>query len=177
MTTKERRCGVRRQFFSFRDLVQRKRRNKGQREFVHQVGAGPGGKIARDLVQRKRRNKVQGDFVHQVGAAPGGKIARDLVQRKRRNKVQREFVHQVGVGPGVKTARDLVQRKRKNKGQRVFVHQVPAAPRPEARHFGQQPHRARPEAPNPGGRLPPQPVVKSTHLSTFTFPRIIIKFT
>ena len=43
--------------FSFRDLVQRKRKNKGQREFVHQVGAGPGGKMARDLVQRKRRNK------------------------------------------------------------------------------------------------------------------------
>ena len=72
--------------FSFRDLVQRKRRNKGKREFVHQVGAGPGEKITRDLVQRKRRNKVQGDFVHQVGAVPGGKTARDLVQRKRRNK-------------------------------------------------------------------------------------------
>ena len=73
--------------FSFRDLVQRKRRNKVQRDFVHQVGAGSGGKIARDLVQRKRRNKVQRDFVHQVGAGSGVKIARDLVQRKRRNKV------------------------------------------------------------------------------------------
>ena len=28
--------------FSIRDLVQRKRKNKGQREFVHQVGAAPG---------------------------------------------------------------------------------------------------------------------------------------
>ena len=43
--------------FSFRDLVQRKRKNKGQREFVHQAGADPGGKMARDLVQRKRKNK------------------------------------------------------------------------------------------------------------------------
>ena len=43
--------------FSIRDLVQRKRKNKGQRVFVHQVGAGPGGKMARDLVQRKRKNK------------------------------------------------------------------------------------------------------------------------
>lgn len=45
-----------------------------------------GEKMARDLVQRKRRNKGQREFVHQVGAAPGGKIARGLVQRKRRNK-------------------------------------------------------------------------------------------
>ena len=72
--------------FSIRDLVQRKRKNKGQREFVHQVGAAPGEKIARDLVQRKRRNKGQRVFVHQVGAVPGGKMARDLVQRKRKNK-------------------------------------------------------------------------------------------
>ena len=72
--------------FSIRDLVQRKRKNKGQRVFVHQVGAGPGEKIARDLVQRKRRNKGQRVFVHQVGAGPGGKMARDLVQRKRKNK-------------------------------------------------------------------------------------------
>ena len=71
-----------------------------QGDFVHQVGAGSGGKIARDLVQRKRRNKVQGDFVHQVGAGSGGKIARDLVQRKRRNKVQRDIVHQVPIAPG-----------------------------------------------------------------------------
>lgn len=27
--------------FSFRDLVQMERRNKGQRDFVHQVGAAP----------------------------------------------------------------------------------------------------------------------------------------
>ena len=46
----------------------------------------PGEKIARDLVQRKRRNKGKRVFVHQVGAAPGRKMARDLVQRKRRNK-------------------------------------------------------------------------------------------
>ena len=43
--------------FSIRDLVQRKRKNKWKRVFVHQVGAGPGEKIARDLVQRKRKNK------------------------------------------------------------------------------------------------------------------------
>ena len=67
---------------------------------MHQAGGGPGGKKARDLVQRKRRNKGQREFVHQVGAAPGGKIARDLVQRKRRNKGQREFMHQVGAAPG-----------------------------------------------------------------------------
>lgn len=61
--------------FSFRDLVQRERRNKGQRDIVHQVGAGPGGKTARDLVQRKRRNKGQRVFVHQSGAAPGRRLA------------------------------------------------------------------------------------------------------
>ena len=32
--------------FSFRDLVQRKRRNKGQRVFVHQSGAAPGRRLA-----------------------------------------------------------------------------------------------------------------------------------
>ena len=57
--------------FSFRDLVQRKRKNKGQREFMHQVGAAPREKIARDLVQRKRKNKGQREFVHQVGPALG----------------------------------------------------------------------------------------------------------
>ena len=59
---------------------------------------------------------MQGDFVHQVGAGPGEKIARDLVQRKRKNKGLREFVHQGGAGAGRKIARDLVQRERRNKG-------------------------------------------------------------
>ena len=35
---------------------------------MHQVGAGPGEKIGRDLVQRKRRNKGLRVFVHQSGA-------------------------------------------------------------------------------------------------------------
>ena len=71
---------------------------------MHHAGAGPGGKLARALVQRKRRNKGQRAFVHQVGAGPGEKIARDLVQRKRKNKGQREFVHQVGAAPGRRPA-------------------------------------------------------------------------
>lgn len=50
--------------------------------------------------------------------------------------------------------------------------------------LGQRPHRLRPATPSPStGGLPqrrppltPQPVVKSTHMSTFVFSRIIIKF-
>ena len=55
------------------------------------------------------------------------------------------------------------------------MHQVrlppwPAAPSPPAAsHFGRQPYR-------PPAVSPPQPVVKSTHMSTFIFSRIIIKF-
>ena len=44
----------------------------------------------------------------------------------------------------------------------------PIAPRPEARQFASGP------APRP--LQPPRPVVKSTHMSTIPFPRIIIKF-
>ena len=43
---------------------------------------------------------------------------------------------------------------------------------------GQRPHRPRPAAfPSAARRQSPQPVVKSTHMSTFIFFRIIIKFT
>ena len=42
-------------------------------------------------------------------------------------------------------------------------------PPPAASHFGRQPYR-------PPAVSPPQPVVKSTHMSTFVFSRIIIKF-
>ena len=229
MTTKERRWGVRRQFFSFRDLVQRKRRNKMQGDIVHQVGAGPGVKIARDLVQRKRRNKVQREFVHQVGAAPGGKIARDLVQRKRRNKVQRDIVHQV-LGRAWRKNRPRFGAKeteeqgaagfrapsrrrprpekspgtwcKGNGGTRVSGNScTKSAPAPEEKSPGlgaketkeqgsagfrapspRSPPGRRPVTspkapPPPAARLqPPRPVVKSTHMSTIPFPRIIIKF-
>lgn len=75
-------------------------------------------------------------------------------------------------------ARDLVQRKQRNKGQREFVHQVGAAPgrRPATSASGP----IAPPAAFPfliaGRRQSPQPVVKSTHTSTFIFFRIIIKF-
>ena len=42
-------------------------------------------------------------------------------------------------------------------------------PTPAASHFGQQPYR-------PPAVSPPQQVVESTHMSTFIFFRIIIKF-
>ncbi len=75
-------------------------------------------------------------------------------------------MHQVGAGPGEKIGRDLVQRKRRNKGLRVFVHQSGAGRRPATSAGG--PITARLQ--------PPQPVFKSTHMSTFVFSRIIIKF-
>ena len=85
-------------------------------------------------MQRKRKNKDRRDFVHQVGAGHGRRNAWDLVQRERRYKGRRVFVHQVGAGHGRKNAGDLVQRERMNKGWRDFVHQVAPratpAPRP-----------------------------------------------
>ncbi len=100
---------------------------------------------------------------------------RDLVQRKRKNKGQREFVHQVGTAPGEKIARDLVQRKRRNKGQREFVHQVGAAPGRRPATSASGPIAPPAAFPSAARRQSPQPVVKSTHMSTFVFFRIIIK--
>ena len=122
--------------------MQRERRYKGRRDFVHQVGAGHGRRNAGDLVQRERRYKGRRVFVHQVGAGHGRRNAWDLVQRKRKNKGRRDFVHQDGAGHGRRNAWDLVQRERRYKGRRNFVHQVGAGharttpgapPRPPAR--------------------------------------------
>lgn len=96
----------------------------------HHARAGHGRRNVRDLVQRERRNKGWRVFVHQVGAGRGRKSRRDLVQRGRRYKGRRDFVHQFCAGHGRKNAQDLAQRKRKNKGRRDFVHQVAPAPRP-----------------------------------------------
>ena len=64
----------------------------------HHARAGHGRKNAGDLVQRKRKNKDRRGFVHQVGAGHGRRNAWDLVQRERRYKGRRVFVHQVGAG-------------------------------------------------------------------------------
>lgn len=40
------------------DLVQRERKNKALREFVHQVHGGPAPKQPANLVQRERKNKI-----------------------------------------------------------------------------------------------------------------------
>ena len=48
------------------DLVQRERKNKALREFVHQVHGGRALKQPADLVQSERRNKALRGFVHQV---------------------------------------------------------------------------------------------------------------
>ena len=89
------------------DLVQRGRKNKGLRGFVHQVRGGRTLKISEDLVQVGRKNKVLRGFVHQVRGDRGPKMSEDLVQRGRKNKGLRGFVHQVrgGRGPGTPRAR------------------------------------------------------------------------
>ena len=91
-------------------------------------GAGRALKRPGDLVQRGRKNKVLRGFVHQVRAGRALKRSGDLVQRERKNKVLRGFVHQVGAGRALKRSGDLVQRERKNKVFRGFVHQVCAGP-------------------------------------------------
>ena len=105
------------------DLVQRGRKNKALRGFVHQVRAGRALKRSGDLVQRGRKNKALRGSVHQVRAGRAPKRSGDLVQRERKNKVLRGFVHQVRAGRVLKSPGDLVQRERKNKGLRGFVHQ------------------------------------------------------
>ena len=90
--------------------------------------AGRAPKRSGDLVQRERKNKVLRGFVHQVRAGRAPKRSGDLVQRERKNKVLRGFVHQVRAGRALKRLEDLVQRKRKNKVLRGLVHQVRAGP-------------------------------------------------
>ena len=91
-------------------LVQRGRKKKGLRGFVHQVRGGRGPKISVDLVQRGRKNKGLRGFVHQVPGGRGLKMAGGLVQRGRKKKGLRGFVHQVRGGRGLKISGDLVQR-------------------------------------------------------------------
>ena len=104
--------------------MQRGRKNKGLRGFVHQVRGGRGPKMSGDLVQRGRKNKGLRGSVHQVRGGRTLKMSEDLVQRGRKNKGLRGFVHQVRGGRGPKMSGDLVQRGRKNKGLRGSVHQV-----------------------------------------------------
>ena len=85
--------------------------------------AGRAPKRSGDLVQRGRKNKVLRGFVHQVRAGRALKSPGDLVQRGRKNKALRGSVHQVRAGRAPKRSGDLVQRERKNKGLRGFVHQ------------------------------------------------------
>lgn len=55
-------------------------------------GCGP--KKAAGLVQRKRKIKALRGFVHQVPRGRALKQPADLVQRERKNKALRGFVHQ-----------------------------------------------------------------------------------
>ena len=61
-------------------------------------GAGRAPKRSGDLVQRGRKNKVLRGFVHQVRAGRALKRSGDLVQRGRKNKALRGSVHQVRAG-------------------------------------------------------------------------------
>lgn len=57
------------------DLVQRERKNKALREFVHQVPRGRALKQPADLVQIERKNKALRLFVHQVPRSRVPKMA------------------------------------------------------------------------------------------------------
>ena len=87
-------------------------------------GGGHRLKLPGDLVQRKRKNKALRGFVHQVLGGRALKLPADLVQRKRKIKALRGFVHQVLGERLLKLPADLVQRERKIKALRGFVHQV-----------------------------------------------------
>ena len=86
-------------------------------------------KMPADLVQRERKIKALRGFVHQVLGGRALKLPADLVQRERKIKALRGFVHQVLVGRLLKMPADLVQRERKIKALRGFVHQVPSSRR------------------------------------------------
>lgn len=72
-----------------------RRRNKGRRDFVHQVGAGHGRKNAGDLVQRERMNKGWRDFVHQVAprATPAPRPAPHHARRPAPRLLIRKFIN------------------------------------------------------------------------------------
>ena len=91
---------------------------------IRKGDGGRGPKMSGDLVQRRRKDKGLRGFVHQVRGGRGPKMSVDLVQRGRKNKGLRGFVHQIRGGRGPKMSGDLVQRGRKNKGLQGFVHQV-----------------------------------------------------
>ena len=93
---------------------------------IRKGDGGRGPKMSGDLVQRGRKNKGLRGFVHQIRGDRGPKMSEDLVQRGRKNKGLRGFVHQIPGGRGPKMSGDLVQRGRKKKGLRGFVHQIPA---------------------------------------------------
>ena len=65
-------------------------------------GCGP--KKAAGLVQRKRKIKALRGFVHQVHGGPAPKQPANLVQSERKNKALRGFVHQVHGGRMLKMA-------------------------------------------------------------------------
>ena len=94
---------------------------------IRKGDGGRGPKMSGDLVQRGRKNKALRGFVHQVRGGRGPKMSGDLVQRGRKNKGLRGSVHQVRGGRTLKMSEDLVQSGRKNKGLRGFVHQVRGA--------------------------------------------------
>ena len=76
---------------------------------IRKGDGGRGPKMSGDLVQRGRKNKGLRGFVHQVRSGCGPKMSEDLVQRGRKNKGLRGSVHQVrgGRGPGTPRARPL----------------------------------------------------------------------
>lgn len=65
------------------------------RESVHQLRNREPAKRTKNLVQRKRKNKGLRESVHQLRRREPAKRTKDLVQRKRRNKGLRGSLHQV----------------------------------------------------------------------------------
>ena len=175
---------------------------------MHQVGAGPGGKTVRDLVQRERRNKGQREFVHQVlgrswrknrpglGAketkdqGAGGYRAPSRRRPWRKNRPglgAKETEEQGAAGFRAPSRRRPRRKNRPGLGAKETEEQGVAGFRAPSRRrspvggpsLRRRLHLPRPEAGHcliPARLQPPRPVVKSTHLSTITFPRIIIKF-
>ena len=124
-----------------------------------------GPKMSGDLVQRGRKDKGLRGFVHQVRGGRGPKMSGDLVQRGRKNKGLRGFVHQFPGGRGPKMSGDLVQRERKNKGLRGFVHQVPDPGTPAPRHPARPPLRTKDARPRQKKAIKNGTMVRQVHRS------------
>ena len=120
-----------------------------------------GSKMSEDLVQRGRKNKGLRGFVHQVRGGRWPKRGGDLVQRERKNKGLRGFVHQVRGGRGVPTTPRAHHTAGPAFAHHPAGRPLPNTVGPRAHHTARPPHRG-PARPAPRAPTTPRAHQKKT---------------